>query len=65
MAAKGKKADYHLRLVQIKLRKNVYMQIPMDKMCKHQQLFDSRDAPLGTYEVEASTRPGYVAHAAR
>ena len=42
MAAKGKKADYHLRLVQIKLRKNVCKS--MDKMCKHQQLFDSRDA---------------------
>ena len=22
------------------------MQIPMDKMCKHQQLFDSRDAAV-------------------
>ena len=38
------------------------MQIPMDKMCKHQQLFDSRDAvvpPLALicmqYQADART----------
>ena len=53
MAAKGEKADYHLRLVQIKLRKNVCKSL-WKKMCKHQQLFDSRDAvvpPLPIYVI--------------
>ena len=42
MAATARKADYHLRLVQITLRKIVCKSL--DKMCNHQQLFDSRDA---------------------
>ena len=43
MAATARKADYRLRLVQIKLRKNVCKSL-WTKCGKHQQLFDSRDA---------------------
>ena len=40
MTATARKADYHLR----NQAPQNCMQTPMDKMCKHQQLFDSRDA---------------------